>query len=321
MIVFSPDKVQDTIKIYQSFPKDSVRKTNNFLQMADSVNAADEAVCSRNSFTGVSFYDQQSFLRNLNVPSCDRSVIMLSQQAKSLNEEKKEVLITKLKDGDMVQATYLNQDWILLVMLAAGFLITIVSASLKNLQQITRFFLFRATKDQSADTGILFHWQTTLLNLMSFLVISLFAYQVAAMQEMIPSGLNAFIFWAICLTVIIGSLTLRHIACTVTGNLSGQREVFNEYLVGVYQSYHFSALLLSVIVVMISYSSLIPGKVLMIAGIAVFAAMYLLRVSRLLLIFINRNISIFYLILYLCALEILPVAVAIRYLSGPARIG
>lgn len=321
MIVVFPDKVQDTIKHYQPLSKDSARISNDSLPAADSVHMTGVTVCKRNSFTDVSFLDRQSFLRNLKIPSVDRSVIVLSEKTKSLNTEKKEILITKLKDGDNIQSTNLNHDWILLVLLTAGFLLTVVSASLKNLQQVTRFFLFRATKDQSADTGILFHWQTTLLNLMSFLVISLFVFQVAAILQFIPAGLDAFIFWAICLTVVIASLTLRHITCIVTGNLSGRSDVFNEYLVGVYQSYHFSALVLSVLVVLISYTTLLPDKVFMIAGISAFGVMYLIRVAKLLVIFMNRNISLLYLILYLCALEILPVAIAVRYLSGPVRIG
>jgi hypothetical protein len=44
--------------------------------------------------------------------------------------------------------------------------------------------------------------------------------------------------------------------------------------------------------------------------------MYLIRVIRLIIIFLNRNISIFYLILYLCALEILPVLIVIKYFTG-----
>ena len=44
--------------------------------------------------------------------------------------------------------------------------------------------------------------------------------------------------------------------------------------------------------------------------------MYSIRVIRLLIIFLNRNISIFYLILYLCALEILPVLIVVKYFTG-----
>ncbi len=51
-------------------------------------------------------------------------------------------------------------------------------------------------------------------------------------------------------------------------------------------------------------------------GIIVLGILYLIRVLRLFVIFINRNISILYLILYLCALEILPILISVKYISG-----
>ena len=54
----------------------------------------------------------------------------------------------------------------------------------------------------------------------------------------------------------------------------------------------------------------------LIAGIIIIGLMYLIRVVRLLIIFLNRNISIFYLILYLCALEILPGLIIVKYFTG-----
>ena len=67
---------------------------------------------------------------------------------------------------------------------------------------------------------------------------------------------------------------------------------------------------------MISYTGILPEKLLISAGAIVISVHYLIRVFRLFLIFIKRNISIFYLILYLCALEILPVLIVFRFFSG-----
>jgi hypothetical protein len=100
------------------------------------------------------------------------------------------------------------------------------------------------------------------------------------------------------------------------GNLSGQTEAFNEYLVTVYQSYRFVSIILFVLVILITYTVFIPQKICVIAGFIVLAIFYVFRVSRLFLIFKKRDISILYLILYLCALEILPVLILIKYFTG-----
>jgi hypothetical protein len=100
------------------------------------------------------------------------------------------------------------------------------------------------------------------------------------------------------------------------GRLSGEADVFNEYLIATYMSYRFSSIFLSIIVILITYTVFIPQKIWLITGLIVMIIFYVFRVSRLFLIFMKRDISILYLILYLCALEILPVLILLRYFSG-----
>ena len=52
-----------------------------------------------------------------------------------------------------------------------------------------------------------------------------------------------------------------------------------------------------------------------IAGLIITAIFLLTRALRLLYIFHNRHVSIFYYILYLCALEVLPVMVILKLLG------
>ncbi|HLN55815.1 MAG TPA: DUF4271 domain-containing protein [Bacteroidales bacterium] len=327
MIVFTSEKVQDTLKISQPSSKVFTGKAGDAISIKSSAMAAEDTsegssadsslVCRRNDLENISFYDKSSFLHRLSVPLSDPSVIELSSRAKDIRAGKYQVLLTRLKAGENPPAERLNHDFILLVLVGVVLLMAAIRSSIKNFQPVTRFFLFRGLNDQASnDTGVLFHWQTTLLNLMSFFIISLFAYQVSAIEGIVPAGWNGIVFWLVSLGIIITALTFRHIVCVVTGNLSGKSDIFNEYLIGIYQSYHFTAMILFVLVALASFTVLISPKTFVIAGICGIAAMYIIRVTRLLLIFINRNISVFYLILYLCALEFLPVAVIIRFFSA-----
>ncbi|HEX2968018.1 MAG TPA: DUF4271 domain-containing protein [Bacteroidales bacterium] len=336
MIVFASGKVQDTLRISQQSPKDTLRKVSNDVHNnpaavtgtiaprkdPEPFTFADTTVsCNRNDILNVSFYDKNSFAKNIHTYGTDRIIINLAEKAKEVKSEQKEILISRLRTGDNLQSQQMSNDIVMIILVASVFLLTIVRSSLKNFQSLTRFFLFRGVNEAGSDAGVLFHWQTTLLNLMSFFILSLFISKAGVIENFIPSGLNGAVFWTICLALIIIALTARHFICIATGNLSGQSDVFNEYLVGIYQSYHFIALVLFVLIILSSYTFLLPARVFVIAGICVIAAMYLMRIIRLLLIFLNRNISILYLILYLCALEFLPVAVIIRYLAGPVKIG
>ena len=285
---------------------------------ADSVTYADTSqVCLRNNISGVSFYDNGSFLRKLSVEGGDRTIINLSEQSQKIRAERRTSLEQNLRIGETVTPGPLNKDFAVIILLAAIFLLTLVRSSLKNFQPVTRFFLFRGINEKSSgDTNVLFHWQTTLLNLMAFFIISLFACQATAISGGMPGGISGIVFWFISLAIIIAALTTRHVICSITGNLSGQRDAFNEYLVGVYQSYHFTALILFILIVVTTFTVLLPPRAYVIAGICGFGIMYLIRAIRLLLIFLNRNISILYLILYLCALEFLPVLVVLKYITG-----
>jgi hypothetical protein len=171
-------------------------------------------------------------------------------------------------------------------------------------------------ESKAYETGSLFYWQSTIINFASFLIIGLFIYCVAAFYDFIPEVVPPFVFFLLSLGIVISAITSRHIICTVAGNLSGEYNMFNEYIMTVYHSYRFSAIAEIILLVMILYTTFISPIVFLIAGIIVFCIFYLYRISRLSIIFIKRNISILYLILYLCALEILPVLILIKYFTG-----
>jgi hypothetical protein len=338
MIIQYFDIQQDTVPARNSAGKDSVKlKTDslsvfNPLQSKDTIPlrktskpdlpvfvfADTTAACSRNSIADITFYDSNNIVSR-NELICSPGFPMLFLEKNWQTEaEARTSLLHHLKPGQRLPVQPLHADWIILIILTAAFLYSFIRTSSTNiLPGITRFFLLRGITDPSSrDTGGLFHWQSTILNLISFLIIALFAYGSAAYYNIIPEGVSGLLFWLISLGIIITTITLRHIVCEITGNISGAKEVFREYLFVIYQSYRFSALFLFIIVLLMSYTVFFPAGDGLISGIVVLGIMYLISAIRLMIIFLNRNISIFYLILYLCALEILPVVISVKYFSG-----
>jgi hypothetical protein len=139
---------------------------------------------------------------------------------------------------------------------------------------------------------------------------------VAAYYNVIPNGTRGIVNWLIVLGMVSGAITIRHLVCVITGSASGQQEVFREYLLGIYSSYRFGAIFLFAFIILMTYTEILPVRDFILSGIFIMCIMYLIRVIRLLIIFINRSVSIFYLILYLCALEILPVLIVVKYFTG-----
>jgi hypothetical protein len=263
------------------------------------------SVCSRNNIRDITFYDSTNFILTSGPDSIIQYPFIVIER-------------TKKKRIRELPASPLHNDWTIGIILTVAFLYSLIrNTSKKMLPDIARFFLFRGINDPvSRDIGGLFHWQSTVLNLSSFLIVALFAFVSSSSAGLIPAGSGGIVTWIICLGVIITAVTFRHIICTVTGIISGENEIFREYLLVIYQSYRFSAILLFVIIVLTLYTTVLPEKISLFSGVSVFVMMYLIRIFRLMIIFLNRNISIFYLILYLCALEFLPVVILVKYFTG-----
>lgn len=332
------DIQQDTVPVKSVVLQDSVRLNSDSASIIKPIQSHDSiprkltsapattafdftdttTVCDRNSISDITFYDSNNVVTNIESGFPNRFPFIFTEKNNQMQREARASLIKHLKPGQDLPVHPFHDDWVILIIVVATFFYLVIRTTSKSLLPgVTRFFMFRGINDTSSrEGGGIFHWQSTILNLNSFLIIGLFLYYAATYYDFIPSGIKGIVFWLISLGIIISVVTLRHIVCIITGNASGQTEAFREYLLGVYQSYRFSALFLFIIIILMSYTLLFPTKAYFISGIIVLGIMYLIRILRLLIIFINRNISIFYLILYLCALEILPVLISFRYFTG-----
>ncbi|MBG0859383.1 MAG: DUF4271 domain-containing protein [Bacteroidales bacterium] len=309
------EQQQDTIKQnpVRITKKPSLSLTEVLKEPADTT-----SVCIRNPIADVTFYDPGNLTVRLSTsPSNGFPFVFLEKNI--ANENYKKILLVKhLKEGARLPVRPFHDNWIILLILSGAFLFSAISTFSKKLFPDTvRFFMFRRTGDTSTrDKGSLFVWQSTLLNLISFINLALFGYYAAFFYGIIPSGIPGFVFWLICIGIVIAAITLRHITCLTTGIISGQRELFREYLQSVYLFYRYSALIAFVLIILMTFTFFSPAKFFFIAGLSVITLLYIIRIIRLLIIFLTRNISIFYFILYLCALEILPAMVLVKYLTG-----
>ena len=276
------------------------------------------SVNSRNSIADITFYDPSGFVRNLEPYPQGLFPFQLAEITESPDKQQALTIIKPLKEGLVLPERPFHNDWMTILIILSVFLWLVVKTTTRSMfHELTRFFLFRGINESSSrDTGSLFYWQSTVMNFVSFLIIGIFAYFAAVYYDFIPAGIRPFWFMLISLGLVIFSITSRHFICLGAGSLSSETEAFNEYLMTVYQSFRFSSVVIFAIVVFLLYTVILPPRVYFKSGAIVLIIFYLYRVTRLLLIFMKRNISILYLILYLCALEILPVLILLKYFTG-----
>lgn len=230
---------------------------------------------------------------------------------------KTEVITSNLREGRLIEPQPFDDDWIVVVALAAAFIYATLSALPGRLfQNIKSFLLFKGIGDPSSrERKGAFHWHPILINLVSFSASALFAYCLADYYNFNPFGVTGFLLWVLFLGLLLILVFIRRSVCVLMGSITGEREVFGEYGNTIYNSYHISGFVLFLLSVLILYTTFPAPRILMMTGIVAVSAAYLIRVLRLLLIFLKRNISILYFILYLCALEFLPVLVVLKYLT------
>ena len=305
----------DTIK-----PVDTVRIIKVTSPRIDEIpKVTDTASAStRNSISDVTFYDSTNLVYRIDTRSSNSFPFLFIEKNIGNKLDERILLMKTLREGKELPVRPYNANWIILIFLFAALLFSVIKTFSKKLfPDAVKFFLFRGIGDvTSRDLGILFQWQSTLLNFISFINIALFACYAAFFYNVNPPGISGFLFWLISFGVIIVQITLRHFICVITGIVSDQRETFNEYLLNIYMFYRFSALIMTVLVILMTFTVFTPSKFFFITGFSAMILLYIIRIIRLLFIFLARNISILYFILYLCALEILPVMIFLKYLTG-----
>jgi hypothetical protein len=277
------------------------------------------SVCSRNYIRDVTFYNPDNLVSKLNNQFPVAPFQFKEKETRSANTVPPVALLIKdLKDGITIPERPLQSDWLIAVILLTASLYLLVRSNLKGIwSEMSRYFyLKKMTESAARETTALFTLRSTILNFISFSILGIFMFCVGTWYGIIPSDSSSILFILLSIGIISLLITSRHFICLATGRLSGETDVFDEYLMSIYHFYRLSSFFIFLFIILLVYTKFLSPKVYFIAGLLVFGIFYLQRILRLSLIFLKKNISILYLILYLCALEILPVLILLKYFAS-----
>jgi hypothetical protein len=108
---------------------------------------------------------------------------------------------------------------------------------------------------------------------------------------------------------------LRHLTSIILAETTGMKSAYREYMNIIYNTWFADAMILFILNAIILFAPVSNPVPIIWSGIIITAIFLIIRALRLLTIFLNRHTSISYFILYLCALEILPVLVIMKILN------
>ncbi|NEU08708.1 DUF4271 domain-containing protein [Flavihumibacter sp. R14] len=210
----------------------------------------------------------------------------------------------------------MGETWVILVILTLLLFFAVLrNAFSKELGAIVQsFYSSRSLSQINKEENLLSSWPFLLLFLLFGLTIGMFLY-LSGKYFQLEYNYKGFEWFLVLSAVIIALFALKIVVLRILGFFFGVQKLVKEYVTILYLSYFNAALIFLPLVIAFS---LTPERY---AGIYTYLAILLI-----ILVFIiqflragnnvlsNYHFSKFYLIIYLCALEICPVLILIKAL-------
>lgn len=143
------------------------------------------------------------------------------------------------------------------------------------------------------------------LDVVFYLAFSMFIYQVLNIFEL-ASANNKFTFFLMVLAAVLVYFTVKKFLYKVVGLMFETNAETDEYVFNLNNSNRTLGLSLLPLVALISFSPMQTPVYVLIAGVVIVVLFQLVLVLRGIFILLRKQFSIFYLFLYLCTLEFLP---------------
>lgn len=229
-------------------------------------------------------------------------------------QPKKDVeLVTSVKADDAVlklpirEKSDFNTDWITILFVIVLVLVATVRATSTNyirflfqslINYTTSFRLFRE-KNYPVLHG------ATQLDIIFYFIFSLFIYQVEDSFNIAFTTRNILLYLLI-LGSVLGYFYLKKVAYFLVGLVFESIPDTNEYLFNMDIFNRTLGLSLFPVVALINYYPANNPMITVYVGIFLVAVFYIFLLQRGIFILLKKQFSIFYLFLYLCTLEILP---------------
>lgn len=235
----------------------------------------------------------------------------LKLQDKTLTTE----LSENNKESVLKEKVPLQEDWFIAILT-----ISVLVAGLARLfwrrymNNILQSVVYKSTMGKLDVHNVSNFYPSFVLGSLFFFNSSVFIYQVLAINN---RQFLTFHSWGIIPIVLVFLLVLFSLKVLVYRLVSHVFETKNqvrEYLMGSSVMSKAFSLLIIPVIVMIPFVDSTLQSLFVKAGFGLFILLYLIQLARGVRIILSNTFSVYYIILYLCALEILPLTILFKVL-------
>lgn len=208
--------------------------------------------------------------------------------------------------------------WILVIIILSiitiGYLYSGFNTQLKSV--ISSFFSFRISIQSSREEQSLFHPASIFLSLNFLLTASLFILQVAVTNKKLSLSIDfSFLSFLIIIGIIFSTYLIKIASHKLIGFIFGLQQQINEYVYTILLSKQIIGICFLPIIIFISYGEKSFLNEIIYTGFVLLILAYIFRVGKGAFSLLRRRITPFYLILYLCTLEVLPLLLVIKLIN------
>lgn len=214
-----------------------------------------------------------------------------------------------------VEKPMLQQDWFIAVLVAMVLVTGLVRMNwyryLKDVM-LTIFFPSFTSKLGSANASNFA--PSFILGALFYFNSSIFVFQILTYYERPIVGVEGAAMLPVILAFMFVLFTAKIIAYRIIGKIFGTSPAINQYLSSASATSKAFAVILLPIIVLLPFSEPALQVGLIKTGIGLFIALYLIQLTHGIRANFSNLLSGYYIILYLCALEILPLAILYKVL-------
>ena len=153
-----------------------------------------------------------------------------------------------------------------------------------------------------------------LINILFISNIAIFVIHFKQFLKIESTDFDGYILYFILFAGFVGFYILRAISSYFIGSLFLKQKVFSEYFHNVNIYTKNTGLILFPLIIALQFIAYKYLGLIIYIGISIIVALYVLQLLRAFQIIIRNNVSILYMILYLCAFEIIPFLIIYKLL-------
>lgn len=155
-----------------------------------------------------------------------------------------------------------------------------------------------------------------ILYVIYFLSMAYFLFYLEEREGLLPYGIRGVTLYLFNLALLMGVFLSRIFMINLLGSLFNQLSLFREYLYHLFIFNKLMGILILPMLLFVVYTRGAFQEAVIWVALGGVGVVLIMRIIRGIAFSLKKDISIFYMFLYLCALEIVPLALLYRWLEG-----